>query len=251
MHSEVLDQQLLTFRAKIDDTVKELHELTLEIGHQELAQTVSELRNRINEPFMFVIVGEVKAGKSSFINALLDVDKEVCKVAPDPCTDTIQQITYGPTEQTTSINPFLKQIQQPVEILKEITIVDTPGTNTIVENHQQITEDFIPGSDLVVFVFEAKNPYRQSAWDFFDYIHADWRKKTIFVLQQADLMVPADLEINIQGVKSYAQKKGVETPNVFAVSAKLELQKPKGESGFIPLRNYISQNITGGKAPLT
>ncbi|KAA3637065.1 MAG: GTP-binding protein, partial [Bacteroidetes bacterium] len=108
---------------------------------------------------------------------------------------------------------------------------------------------FIPASDLIVFVFEAKNPYRQSAWDFFDFIHEDWRKKIIFVLQQKDLMSSEDLSVNIQGVKDQALKKGIETPVVFAVSAKQELEGDAGQSGFMDVRNYINENITGGKAP--
>ena len=232
----ILNQNLKVYKTQIDQIVKELHDLTVGIGHNELATMVSELRNRITEPFMFVIVGEVKVGKSSFVNALLSSDKEICKVSPAPETDTIQQILYGEKEETIVVNPFLKKIMQPVDILKEIAIVDTPGTNTIVDQHQEITERFIPASDLIVFVFESKNPYRQSAWDFFDYIHADWRKKIIFVLQQKDLMVPADLVVNIQGVKDYAAKKGITYPNVFPVSAKMELEGKLEESGYLPLR---------------
>jgi ribosome biogenesis GTPase A len=184
----MINRQLNVFRGRIDEIVKNLHQLTVQIGHDELAATVSDLRNRINEPFMFVIVGEVKAGKSSFINALLETDKEICKVSPAPMTDTIQQIIYGEKEDMAVVNPYLKKLFYPIEILKEIAIVDTPGTNTIVANHQEITEGFIPACDLVVFVFESKNPYRQSAWEFFDFIHSDWRKKIIFVLQQKDLL---------------------------------------------------------------
>ena len=246
---ELLDQDLLAYRAQTDELVKALHELTLEIGHDELAQTVSDLRNRLNEPFMFVIVGEVKAGKSSFINAILATGREIAKVAPQPMTDTIQQLVYGEEERTIELNPFLKKIVLPVEILKEIAIVDTPGTNTIVEHHQEITERFIPAADLIVFVFEAKNPYRESAWRFFDYINQDWRKKIIFVLQQKDLMEPDDLVVNTKGVYDYAVKKGILEPQVFAVSAKQE-QAGDPASGFDALRTYIADNITGGKAPL-
>ncbi|MBK7336561.1 MAG: dynamin family protein [Saprospirales bacterium] len=250
MFSTILNQQLQKFRSQVDEIVKDLHELTIQIQHPELAQTVSELRNRINEPFMFVIVGEVKAGKSSFINALLDTGREITKVAVQPMTDTIQQIVYGEKEEVIVINPLLKRITVPVDILKEIAIVDTPGTNTIIEKHQEITERFIPASDLIVFVFEAKNPYRQSAWDFFDYIHGDWRKKIIFVLQQKDLMNAADLAINEKGVVEYAQKKGISQPLVFPVSAKQEQEGDKTGSGFGPMREYIRDNITGGKAPI-
>lgn len=246
----LINKDLNVYRPQVEEVVKDLHQLTVATGSEDLAKTVSDLRNRITEPFMFVIVGEVKAGKSSFINALLETNKEICKVSPAPMTDTIQQILYGEQEEIVSVNPYLKKLYYPIEILKEIAIVDTPGTNTIVANHQQITEDFIPACDLVVFVFESKNPYRQSAWEFFDYIHSDWRKKVIFVLQQKDLMNEADLEINLNGVKDYAQKKGMTNPNVFAVSAKLEQEGNPYDSGFHQVRDYIYRNITGGKAPM-
>ena len=247
---QLFNQSLQIYRTRIDELVRQLHDLTVQIGHDELAQTVSDLRNRINEPFMFVIVGEVKAGKSSFVNALLSTGKEICKVAPQPMTDTIQQILYGETEDVVVVNDFLKKIYQPVDILQEIAIVDTPGTNAIIQHHQEITESFIPASDLIVFVFEAKNPYRQSAWEFFDFIHADWQKKIIFVLQQKDLMSAEDLQVNVQGVRDYAEKKGIGQPKVFAVSAKQELEGNETESGFLPLRTYIAANITGGRAPV-
>jgi GTPase SAR1 family protein len=247
--SRILNQKLQQYRFQMVEVVKDLHQMTIDIDNASLSEMVSDLRNRIHEPFMFVIVGEVKVGKSSFVNALLESDKEVTKVAPDPCTDTIQQILYGETEQTVVINPYLKKIFYPVEILKEIAIVDTPGTNTIIEHHQEITERFIPGSDLIVFVFEAKNPYRQSAWEFFDYIHKDWQKKVIFILQQKDLMRGDDLETNVKGVIKQAEKKGVANPNVFAVSA-MDEQEHKPDSGFVAVRTFIRDNITGGKAPL-
>ncbi|MBI5914024.1 MAG: dynamin family protein [Bacteroidetes bacterium] len=248
--TKILDDKLQTLRSHIDEIVKDLHDLTVDIGHEELRRIVSDLRNRINEPFMFVIVGEVKAGKSSFINALLSTGKEICRVAPQPMTDTIQQVIWGEREEVITINPYLKKITQPVEILKEIAIVDTPGTNTIVEHHQEITERFIPASDLIVFVFEAKNPYRQSAWAFFDFIHAEWRRKVIFVLQQKDLMEENDLSVNVKGVYDHAIKKDIDAPHIFAVSAKLEQEGDFLASGFLPLREYIRENITGGKAPV-
>jgi ribosome biogenesis GTPase A len=248
LSAPLLDSALQADRARLEEVIKALHELTNRIGNAEMAATVSDLRNRIFEPFLFVIVGEVKAGKSSFVNALLATGEEIAKAAPQPMTDTIQQIIYGEERREVTVNPHLKKLFLPVEILREIAIVDTPGTNTIVEHHQAITEGFIPASDLIVFVFEAKNPYRQSAWDFFQYIHGDWRKKSIFVLQQKDLATAEELRVNLDGVATKAHQEGVTQPRVFAVSAKLE-QEGQTDSGFQALREYINENITGGRAP--
>ncbi len=244
----ILNVKAKQIRLQVEDAVKDLHQLIEQIGHKELSATLSELRNRMSEPFMFVIVGEVKAGKSSFINALLNADgREICKVAPQPMTDTIQQIFYGEQEEIVVVNPFLKKVYVPVEILKEIAIVDTPGTNSIEEKHQEITERFIPASDLVIFVFESKNPYRQSAWNFFDFIHKDWHKKIIFVLQQKDLMSAEDLEVNRRGLFEFAEKKGLPNAQIFEVSAKNELDGRYDESGFSRMRDYIRTHVTGGR----
>ena len=243
----ILNQHTIVLRAQVEDVVKDLQQLSQEIGHNELAAKVGELRNRMTEPYMFVIVGEVKAGKSSFVNALLDAGREICAVAPQPMTDTIQQILYGEKEETIVVNPYLKKILLPVDILRDIAIVDTPGTNSIVEKHQEITENFIPASDLVIFVFEAKNPYRQSSWDFFDFIHRDWHKKIIFVLQQKDLLSAEDLAVNERGLYDHAVKKGVQQPILFAVSAKAELEGHFDQSNFSTVRDYIRTHVTGGR----
>ncbi len=244
-----IDPKIVEISSQLSLAIARLEKLTADIDNTGMNETVRNLHLQLEAPFTFVIVGEVKAGKSSFINALLESDKEICKVAPSPMTDTIQQIVYGPEESSVFVTDYIKKITQPVDILKEIAIVDTPGTNTIVAHHQEITEKFIPYSDLIVFVFEAKNPYRQSAWDFFDYINSEWRRKVIFVLQQKDLLNEGDLAINRQGVLHHAQKKALNFPQVFAVSAKQELEGDTKNSGFDALRQFISENITGGKAP--
>lgn len=246
----MLNQHTQALRVQVEDAVKDLHGLAQEIGHRELAATVGELRNRMSEPYMFVIVGEVKAGKSSFVNALLDAGRDICAVAPQPMTDTIQQILYGDEESTVVVNPYLKKIFLPVDILRDIAIVDTPGTNSIVERHQEITEGFIPASDLVIFVFEAKNPYRQSAWDFFDFIHHDWHKKIIFILQQKDLLNAEDLAVNERGLFDFARKKGLQEPAIFATSAKAEIEGRFDESGFSAVRDYVRTHVTGGRGAL-
>jgi len=232
---------------KLEQILKNLSELVRITENKSLLETSNDLISRIHDPFMFVVVGEVKAGKSSFINALLDTDEEICKASPSPITDVIQQIVYGEETEEVIVNEFLKKRYEPINILKDVAIVDTPGTNTIVKNHQEITERFIPVSDLVVFVFEAKNPYRQSAWDFFDYIHNEWRKKIVFILQQKDLLLEEDLKINIEGLRKFAQEKGIETPSIFSVSAKAELEGNFEKSNFSGFRDYIKTHITGGK----
>ncbi len=244
MSSDLINENFTIYKFKLADFLKELHQFTIDVGNPDFQKIVSDLRSNINEPFLFVVVGEVKSGKSSFINALLK--ENVCKVDAAPCTDVVQKLEYSATKSETALGEFYKRIGLPSEILKSIAIVDTPGTNTIIKHHQEITQKFIPNSDLVLFVFPAKNPHTQTAWDLLDFVSDEWKKKVVFILQQADLARTDELSTNTEKVKEYAIKRGIESPLVFATSAILEVEG-KENSGFDEVRKFIHSTITGGK----
>jgi len=245
MSSQILDQDLQDYRWSLNELLHGLQRLSSNLNNHKLQETVEGLRKNIAEPFLFVVVGEVKAGKSSFVNALLEA--EVCATDIEPCTDSIQQVVYSENRFVTQVEPNLRKIGLPIEILKDISIVDTPGTNTIIAEHQIVTEKYIPNSDLTFFVLFAKNPYQKSAWDFLDFVSAEWRKKVVFILQQADLLKPADLETNIERVKEYANLKQIKSPTIFVTSADRELNGDRETSGFIPVRDYIKQMVASGE----
>ena len=244
MIQSIIGESYSRFRPQIEHLLKDVHALVSKTDNPELERVVSDIRKTILEPFLFVVVGEIKAGKSSFVNALLGA--EICGVDPAPCTDRIQQIVYAAEPSKTDISPHLRRIGMPVEILKQIAVVDTPGTNTVILHHHEITERFIPSSGLVLFVFPAKNPHTRSAWDLLDYISEEWRKKVVFILQQSDLASMEEMRVNTRKVEEYARERGVESPRIFPTSAKWEMENDP-RSGFEPVRSFIRKTITGGR----
>ena len=50
----------------------------------------------------------------------------------------------------------------PSELLKRLHVVDTPGTNVIVDRQQRLTEEFVPRSDLVLFIMSSDRPFTES-----------------------------------------------------------------------------------------
>lgn len=218
--------------------------LTEQCGDPAAAEILRDRLTHLESAALLVIVGEVKSGKSSFVNALLGED--VCEVAPDPCTMAIQEISYGDERARTTLGSHWERVRLPRSALRDITIVDTPGTNSVIPNHRAITEEYIPRSDLVVLVLLASNPHRGSEWDLLSLISQEWRRKTVFVLQQADRASQRELAVNAEKVKQYARERSVQSPTVFALSAKREAEGA-ADSGFAEFRQFLRQAVESGE----
>ncbi|HQO78478.1 MAG TPA: dynamin family protein [Thermodesulfobacteriota bacterium] len=235
-----LKQQYEILRGLLEQAAQ----LTESCGDKDGAASLRDRLTHLQSAALFVVVGEVKSGKSSFVNALLG--EEVCEVAPDPCTAGIQELVYGEMRSKVSLGDQWERLHLPKEVLKEVTIVDTPGTNSIIKRHQTITESYIPQSDLVIFVFPAKNPHTGSSWDLLELIKKDWHRKIVFVLQQADLASQHELATNRERVKQYAHERNVQNPIVFTLSAKREVEGAS-DSGFAEFRQFLREAVESGE----
>ena len=125
---------------------------------------IDEMENGLGAPFLFVVCGEVNAGKSTLINGLFG--RDLCRVNILPETDRVLWYRYGPVAKDVEATPMLEERYRPIEFLRDFNLIDTPGTNSIVQGHQEITERFIPCADLVLFVFPVSNPWGAATWDF-------------------------------------------------------------------------------------
>ena len=183
--------------------------------------TLQALLRDLSEPLLFVVVGEVKSGKSSLLNALFG--DEFAKVDVLPATDRVYIFRYGPEEKTIEVSPKLTERYLPVPFLHNFNVVDTPGTNTMVKEHQTTTEDFLPRADIVLFVFSVANPWTQSNWEFLNFLQKTWLKNVIFVLQQIDLREPTEIEVIHRHLQDTAMRQLGFVPPIFAVSARKAL----------------------------
>ncbi len=246
----------LQLRSEVETALSGLLKLTLEMRRDPThLETLEGLLKDLREPLLFVVVGEVKAGKSSLLNALFG--QEFARVDVLPATDRVYIFRYGEEESAVEVSPQLTERYQPIEFLKDFNVVDTPGTNTMVPQHQTITEGFIPRADLVLFVFSVTNPWTQSAWALLDLVQKKWLKNIIFVIQQVDLRDEAEVAVIRHHLEDTALQKLGFTPPIFAVSArKALLAKTSGldkerlwqESQFGPLEAQISRTVTESEA---
>jgi ribosome biogenesis GTPase A len=243
MRERLVDNKFAPQKSRLAELLKSIHELVIGLSEDDVAKIIFDQIGNLSEPFRFVVIGEVKAGKSSFINALLG--ENICAVAAKPCTAVVEKIDYGPVRSELRISEYLVQKTLPVEILKAISIVDTPGTNTIIDKHQEITERYLPSSDLIIFVFYAPNPYTQTAWNLLRVVQKEWRKQLLFVMQQADRATEEELAVNLGELRQQLAEQQIASPQIFVTSARREHEGGEG-SGFDAVRAYIRETVTGG-----
>src|SRR5712671_4808117 len=143
----MIAEQYLQLRSDVETALAQLLKLGSELRRNTATlDTIHGLLTDIREPLLFVVVGEVKSGKSSLLNALFG--QEFAKVDVLPATDKICIFRYGAMEKQVDVSPKLIERYLPVPFLHDFNVVDTPGTNTIVAEHQTITENFVPRADL-------------------------------------------------------------------------------------------------------
>ncbi|CAN5896601.1 dynamin family protein [soil metagenome] len=193
------------------------------------------------------MVGEFNSGKSTFINALLGAP--VLPEGVTPTTDRINLLRHGePGERTRE--PFLVERTHPLDLLREIHIVDTPGTNAVIRRHEELTREFIPRCDLVLFVTSADRPFTESERAFLEHVR-EWGKKIVFVVNRIDILAnEAERREVIDYVREQAGLLLEIEPEIFAVSSRGALQARTAaddeawrESGFGTVEHYLRETL--------
>jgi small GTP-binding protein len=212
--------------------------------HQEALDRSIE---QLDELFLLVVIGEFNAGKSAFINALLG--SRVVAEGVTPTTAQINVLQYGDSVARQVREPNLHVINAPAPLLREIHIVDTPGTNAIIREHEAITAQFVPRSDLVLFVTSADRPFTETERAFLEQVRG-WGKKVVVVINKVDILdSPQDVEAVRMFVAENARALLGFNPEIFPVSSRLALRGKEGDaaawssSGFEALEHYIATTL--------
>ncbi len=180
----------------------------------------NEIRNRLETDFSLVVIGDFKRGKSTLINALLGTEVVTTNISPE--TVTINQIHYGPelkievcltdggkipieTEflKAERLSPLLEQLPQPVshlnieapvEWLKGLCLVDTPGTGDIFKKFDSQVHTYLSQADALLVTISALSPLSRSEQAFLQLsvLPQDF-PKVFFVVNMMD-MVRSDEE---------------------------------------------------------
>jgi small GTP-binding protein len=222
LHTVLSEQQ----RELLKKERHQLETLTVALARFETAPedlaTLQKSLAQLDELFLLVVVGEFNAGKSAVINALLG--QRLLTEGVTPTTTQVHVLKYGLDVTRHPTEEHVLTLTLPVTFLNEINIVDTPGTNAIIRRHEEITQEFVPRSDLVLFVTSADRPFTESERTFLERIRS-WGKKVVIIINKIDIL---EDEGQIRQVSDFVAENAKIllgfVPEMFPVSAKLASQ---------------------------
>lgn len=261
-------------------------------SHAKVLRGLRELQGDIQGDFYTVVVlGEFKRGKSTLVNALLGTRLLPMDVLPE--TATINAIMYDETPRLSVVHldgtekkgevtyDFLKQysareegsdaanvryikIGYPCELLKNrVVLVDTPGVSDLNEQRSEVTYQFVPKANAVLFVLDANAPLKKTEKEFIDErllpLGID---NIIFIINKYDAVDEEEEEEFLENVRKRlhnafqmdekeAQLRDI---SIYPLSAKQALQgieqgsdKLLKASGFEEIRDKLHAMLFGGK----
>src|ERR1051325_11132189 len=249
MRERILDRRQ---QALLDEERTLLAELSAVLARLDVASddqdTFRRSLRQLDELFLLVVVGEFNAGKSAFINAFLG--QRIVEEGVTPTTTRIGLLKYGPEVHREADASGLEVITAPVEMLREINIVDTPGTNAVRREHEALTREFVPRSDLVLFVTSADRPFTESERAFLESIR-DWGKKVLVAVNKIDILESDDDLARVVAFVSENARALLGTgPDIFPVAARLPLRGKTAPdeaawtaSRFEALESYVTATL--------
>jgi small GTP-binding protein len=248
---QVVDERVRPLIESEKQVLKDLQDLAAAGSHTEDVRQLANILAGIDELFLLVVVGEFNSGKSSFINALFGQKARV--EGPVPVDDRITILRYADREEERALSPFVTEKRSPIEFLRDISLVDTPGTNSVIKQHQEVTEDFIPRADLVLFTTSIDRPLTESERQFLSFIQK-WGKKIIIVLNKIDTKDESEISEVISFIDDKCREMLGFKPLIFPVAAKLALSAKLGShprdwtrSRFEELEDYIFNKLSEGE----
>lgn len=205
---------------------------------REDIERLAQLLTEMDELFLLVVAGEYNAGKSTFINALLG--DEVFAMGDLPTTRAISILRHGDPGPPERLGEHTLVYRYPLDVLRDLDIVDTPGTNSLERMEEAVTRGFVPRADLVLFVTSLLQPLTASELDFLNLIR-EWGKKVIFIVNGVDRR---NSDEQIDRVREYitrevAARLNDPRPTIYFISALQSLRarvaaRSDGEASALP-----------------
>ncbi|MEO8608951.1 MAG: dynamin family protein [Chloroflexota bacterium] len=206
----------------VGTSLAEMGDVAQEDRHR-LLDVAQDLRDMF---FLVVIIGEFNAGKSSFVNALLG--DNLLPTGITPTTEAIELIRYGDVANFKPVmrDDGIREWAHPKTGAPGVALVDTPGTGSVFQKHEQIAKSFLHRSDLVIFVVSAKRAFAETERIYLE-LAKNYGKKILLVVNQIDLLQPKEQTEVRRFIERQVEELLDIRPLLFMVSAKEALAASK------------------------
>jgi len=201
--------------------------------HLQIA--IEEARENIYRPLQVAIVGEYNAGKSTFLNSLLQ--DSILPTGDIPTTGCLNFIRFGdvfsivvhykdgssksvtaeqlhkisshnfyqPEHEQNILQQFRHiEIFKPIDLLRDIVFVDTPGLNAPALADQEITEKLLNESDAIIWLTSARQVLSATEIEILELFADRYKDKSLCVISQVDSLNNPEKEV--PELLSYAKK---------------------------------------------
>ncbi len=192
------------------------------VGLDDVLVAARLLSIRVRQPRSYVtLVGETSTGKSTLANGLLA--DPVLPAFASPTTAAVTHVALrdgqptrftaiyrDATQQEIDRDVFLQQSEEPIDVLLRLQVTsspssegfdglqvfDTPGYNAVMVRHEEVLRQFLPSSDLVVFVAGYRTGFGQEDQDLLEVVQSsledDPEIPIVLVVNRAPLGTTAD-----------------------------------------------------------
>jgi Zn-dependent protease with chaperone function/ribosome biogenesis GTPase A/uncharacterized small protein (DUF1192 family) len=259
-------------KVEVAVVLEQVGNVAKEIGASTAAHKLRHdvVKRLLEDRFHLVVMGEFNHGKSTFVNALLG--KALLPAGITPTTAVLHHIEHSETpfarvvrrsgEKTDIDLATLEswevdgaeassaeadeisyiELGYPSKLLEErVVLVDTPGVNDLSQQRADITYNYVPRSDAILFLLDAGQILKESERVFLlDKLVGQSRDKIVFVVNKVDIWSEEEREEALE----YVQKRLatlVKNPVMFPVSSLDALEGNLEGSGLVPLMDHLSE----------
>lgn len=259
----------------IPDLLSRMTEIAADAGRGDLVTRLAGARTRLTDPRLrIVVVGQLKQGKSQFVNALLNL--EVCTVGDDETTAVPTVISHAPAPTAhlvvgagdqdripvaltdiTAITPTTPlaqgrdvtrlEIAAPGPLLADgLVVVDTPGVGGHGHPYAAATLGMVAAADAVLFLSDASQEFTAPEMGFLEQV-------TELCPTVACLLTKVDLYPHWRAIadadRNHLSARGIDIPLLPVSSAlrvhalRLQDEQLNAEAGFVDLYRYLRERV--------
>ncbi|RXJ82438.1 dynamin family protein [Arcobacter sp. F2176] len=211
----------------------------------QLKSILDKQLRRARYPMEVAITGQFSSGKSTFLNALLS--KNILPTGITPVTSKVNFLNYGEeyklkityysgaqeyapieaiadfTDQRKSEMSEIKYLTlyAPMDILKDISFVDTPGLNSQSQSDTDTTRKVLRDVGGIIWLTLIDNAGKKSEAEVLEEYMEQFKNKSLCVLNQKDKFTQEQIETTTKYVREKFSKYFAQ---VTPISAKMALQ---------------------------